>query len=312
MTPLLQLDNTIKFLKNLEKSKHNGPVVIITKGDFSKFPKIDFDLDLHFAFSTFGLENSGQIDRSKYDGSTFKRFLNNLETAKKIDKYKYSIEFRPIIFGINDSIDSISSVINTAHYYKLPVGYSGLQGKPNVVKYWEAKNYDFKPYPGYSFGHKKSLSDEVKSDIISLAKEKDVNVFSKTSCLLSYTHKLNRDYNSHYYRPNEVGCFDCVMKNKCFKAKEKRYNMDKFYNEFKDVIPFNFDIIIKSNHECILKKKGICEFPTEDCSKISGPLIKINEQITTADVRVIKWITGFTVDADFVEQSYLSKVWIKE
>lgn len=70
-----------------------------------------------------------------------------------------------------------------------------------------------------------------------------------------------------------------------------------------------FEIIYKDKHECILKKSGICEFPTDDCSNISGNIIKISDELTTADVRVIKWLTGYTVDAEFVESQYLSKRW---
>ena len=51
-------------------------------------------------------------------------------------------------------------------------------------------------------------------------------------------------------------------------------------------------------------------FPTEDCSNISGKMIKIDEKITTTDVRIIKWLTGYTVIADFEELPYMSKKWI--
>lgn len=59
-----------------------------------------------------------------------------------------------------------------------------------------------------------------------------------------------------------------------------------------------------------LKKNGICEFPTADCSNISGKIIKINDQLTTSDVRLIKWLTGYTVDAPFVESPYIDEKWI--
>ena len=62
--PLLQIDNTINYLKRLETVNHKGPVIIITKGDFSKFPDMPFDLDLHVAFSTFGVDSIlGRRDR---------------------------------------------------------------------------------------------------------------------------------------------------------------------------------------------------------------------------------------------------------
>lgn len=38
-------------------------------------------------------------------------------------------------------------------------------------------------------------------------------------------------------------------------------------------------------------------------------LIKIDEKITSSDLRVIKWLTGLTVDCDFYEIEYISDNW---
>ena len=90
----MQIDNTVNILNKLEETKHNSPIIIITKGDFSKFPDREFNLDLHFAFSTFGTD-------SYLDGGTWNKFYNNLKITKKRKyQYKYSIEFRPIIYNI--------------------------------------------------------------------------------------------------------------------------------------------------------------------------------------------------------------------
>ena len=35
----------------------------------------------------------------------------------------------------------------------------------------------------------------------------------------------------------------------------------------------------------------------------------IDEPITTSDVRVIKWLYGVTVDADFTEEPFISSKW---
>jgi len=107
--------------------------------------------------------------------------------------------------------------------------------------------------------------------------------------------------------PSELGCGDCVMKDKCQKFKRDL----PVENNLDEVIPFQYEIVNKSNHVCILKQKGICEFPTEDCAHISGNIIKIGEKLTTSDVRVIKWLTGYTVDADFYESPYISEKWVK-
>lgn len=298
--PLLQVENTVHYLKELEKAHHRGPVIIVTKGDYTKFPDIPFDLDLHIAFSAFGVN-------SPLDGSTMERFQHNLEQIKKRKhNYKYSIEYRPIIYEVNDTVEAFRSVLSLAQEYNLAIGYSGLQGKPESVKIWEEEGIPLKPYPGYQFGHKKIIDEKVVKLLETLAKEYEVPIFRKTSCLFSYVHGLERDYNAHYYRPNEVGCYHCPMKEKCFEFKRNQ----SLETDIHDVIPFPYQIIEKENHECILKQKGICEFPIENCSHISGKIIQIDDKITTTDVRLIKWLTGMTVDADFTESSYMSDNWL--
>lgn len=292
--PLLQIDNTISILRKLEKSKHIGAVLIITKGDFSKFPDLHFDLDLHFAFSTFGIDH-------EYDGNTWIRFINNLNEIKNRKyQYKYSIEFRPICYGINDSYEVLEKVIKTAHDYNLPIGYSGLQGKPETIEYWKENNINLKPYPNYTFGHLKPLSNEVEANIRLLAKKYDVYVFHKTSCLISFVHNYERDYNCHYYREDEVDCKSCPMYTKCNKAKYEIRNIN---------IPFDFELVYKEKHECTLMKMNLCNFPTASCSNITGYVIKIEKELTAADYRLIKWLTGYTVDNKFNKNEYLSEEW---
>ncbi len=299
--PLLQIDNTINYLKRLEKAKHKGPVVIITKGDFSKFPDVEFNLDLHIAFSTFGVD-------SPLDGNTMERFENNLkETKKRKNNYKYSIEYRPIIYNINDSAEAFDRVFSLAKEYNLAIGYSGLQGKPESVKIWQEQGIDLRPYPGYKFGHKKIIDSKIMELFEKMARSYNVPVFRKTSCLFSYVHDLPRDYNAHYYRPSELGCNNCIMQEKCKTFK----NNLPVENDLHDIIPFEYEIINKKNHVCILKQKGICEFPTEDCAHISGNIIHISQPLTTSDVRVIKWLTGYTVDANFYESPKISEAWVK-
>lgn len=299
--PLLQIDNTINYLKRLEAIKHKGPVIIITKGDFKKFPDVSFDLDLHIAFSTFGVN-------SPLDGSTIKRFENNLkEIKKRKNNYKYSIEYRPIIYNVNDNFEAFDRVLSLAKKYGLAIGYSGLQGKPASVKIWQEQEIDLQPYPGFKFGHKKIIDEKIIELFEKMAQSYNVPVFRKTSCLFSYVHNLPRDYNAHYYRPTELGCSNCVMQDKCQSFKQNL----PLENDLHNIIPFDYKIINKQEHVCILKKKGICEFPTEDCSHISGNIIHINKMLTTSDVRIIKWLTGYTVDANFYESPKISEEWIK-
>lgn len=291
--PLLQIDKTLEIIGSLDEATHQGLVIIITKGDFKKFPKIDSDLDLHFAFSTFGKNH-------ELDGGTLERFVSNLEEANRRRKWRYSIEFRPIIYGVNDDAATIDTVMRLAAYYRLAVGYSGLQGKPILKDIWERDGLGLKPFPGTEFGYKKYVSPEVEK----LIRSYGVPTFKKTSCLISFVHDMERDYNAHYYRQNELDCKNCVMFGRCH----------MFYMGLPEValplpeLPFKYNVVYAKNRVCPWLHKG-CAFPSDDCSNLSGWFIQIAEKITTSDVRVIKWLTGMTVIADFVESPYLSDFW---
>ena len=290
--PMLQVDNTLSILESLEKSGHKAPVIIITKGDLTKFPKDrKFNLDLHFGISTFGID-------SRFDGGSIDRFKKNLDYAKELG-YKYSIEFRPIIRDINSSEETIKNIISIAKEHNTGIGYCGLQVSPTLKKQLAEDGIEFKPFEGHEFGMKKHVGKEVTKVFDEYGFS-----FKKTSCLIAWKHGLDRDPNAHYYRPNEVGCFNCPMKDKCMKFK------DELTGEIDIEIPFDYKIVEKENYVCGLVRAGICKFPSDDCKHISGKLMKIEEPMTTTDVRIIKWLTGYTVEAEFVESPYMSDRWI--
>ena len=298
--PMLQIDNTMKYLYRLEEAGHTGPVIIITKGNLRKFPKDrKLNLDLHFGLSTFGVDTT-----PSYDGGSMGGVRDNLEYSRELG-YKYSIEFRPIINHINDDIETIEDVFKLAVEHETGIGYCGLQVSPILKKHIEDEKLPFMPYEGCGFGMKKFLPPKI-TGIFDEFNEKypKVHAFKKTSCLIAWKHGLDRDPNAHYYRPNEVGCKTCPMYEKCMVYKN---SLDKC----EDVeLPFDYEIVDKEHHTCGLFKLGVCKFPSSDCMNINGKLMKINEKITTTDVRLIKWLTGYTVDAEFVESPYMSKKWI--
>lgn len=297
--PMLQIENTYQILKRLEAVEHSGPVIIITKGDISKLLKYpEVKLNVHIGLSTFGCD-------SKYDGGSISRFIKNLETLKNSNSsYHYHIEFRPIIRDINDSDEIFEFVMKMASEFKVPVAYSGLQVNDNLREILKKENIEFKPYDGFEFGLKKNLPDSVTDRLKSFAQKYNVQIFSKTSCLISTVNKT-RDYNAHYYRPNEVGCFSCKNKDICFKFKEENNKR----TELSVDLPFNYELVYKDKHICELFANGLCKFPSDDCMNISGKMIKISDELTTSDVRLIKWLTGYTVDVKFVELPYIHNEW---
>jgi hypothetical protein len=292
---MMQIDHTVSILRKLESDRHRGPVVIITKGDCSLFPKADFDLRLMFALSTFGVDH-------RLDGGTLRRFEKNLQWCRENGK-KFSIEFRPIVYGVNDSDDAFSRVTGLAAKYGVPVAYSGLQGKPEVVKTWGDDYPELRPYPGTTLGFKKTIGTEAESRLRQIAKDQGVQLFRKTSCSISSVLGTGRDYSAHYYRPNEVGCAECAQKGGCLGHKN-----DPTARTI-ELLPFKHEVKHAEKHQCILANS--CKFPTPDCSNIKGKLVYTDEKLTLADVRVTKWLTGMTVAAKFTDSPYLSDFWNK-
>lgn len=95
------------------------------------------------------------------------------------------------------------------------------------------------------------------------------------------------------------------MKEKCGKFKEEHDNS----NITSVNIPFKHTIVDKEKHVCYLYKQKICKFASNDCFNINGKMIKIEEKITSSDLRVIKWLTGFTIDCEFDEIGYINDKW---
>ena len=299
--PALQAEETTDILDRLSNAGHKGHVIIITKGDMNKFDWW-WPLKLHFGLSTFGLN-------SKYDGGSVERFVKNLNICKN-RKLPCSIEFRPIIKNINDSDEVFNFVVGLAKKYNVGIGYCGLQVSEETRERLQREGIVFEPYnENVGFGLKKFISKERDTALRNIAHEQGVDVFKKTSCLIATANK-EPDYNAHYYRPNEVGCPDCPNKKICQEYKENLFNNPDIW-KLRSIIPFKFDLVDKVDHVCTLYQNGLCQFPSNDCMHISGKMIKIDDEITTTDVRLIKWLTGYTVDAKFIESPYMSKAWLK-
>ena len=224
--------------------------------------------------------------------------------------YSYGIEYRPIIKGINDSKEIMKRLFKMAKKYQTTIAYSGLQVEKELEEYMRKNNLPFEPYDGYDFGMKKNIGSNVVELLKKYSVEYDVPIFKKTSCAISFSQHIGRDYNSHYYRPNEMGCSQCPNKHNCHDFKG---NIDKMKGIDYDLIsklPFDLKLVYKENHQCKLHREGLCKFPSQDCLNIKGTLLQTDRKLTTSDVRVIKWITGMTVDAIFEESPYISSDWL--
>lgn len=308
--PLLYIDDTLRCLELLEQEKHRGPIIIITKESIEDARKVfnkKWDLKIHFGLSFFGNE--------KYDNyATFEKLKTNLKVCEELNKnygYTCGIEYRPIIKNINDSEEIIKNLFNLAHQYSTTIAYSGLQVEKELAEYIKENNLPFEPYDGYEFGMKKNIGSNILDLIRTYSNNTKVPIFKKTSCAISYSQSLGRDYNAHYYRPNEMNCKYCFNYSACKLFKERLDKDEIDYNLIRR-LPFNLQVVKKEKHECRLHRVGLCKFPSDDCMNIKGNLLQTDRKITTSDVRLIKWLTGFTVDAIFEESPYISRDWLFE
>ena len=280
--PILQLDNTINFLENLNDDNHNGIVALITKGKLVNLPK--FDINLHIGI-TIGPDKISQ-DNFEY----------NLDLASK-SGYKFSIEYRPICKNINNSDKFIEYVISKAKEYNTCLSYSGLQLPPKGID-----NDKYKPYDNRKFNSQKYIGKDIENKIQQISNQYNVNVFKKSSCLISFMHNLNRDYNAHFLKPKGVGCSKCPNLSKC-----SSFTASNLYK-----LPFEYDLVKKDNYKCSFVRNGLCKFPNEECLNMEGYFIHPKlDTITRGDARIIKWLTGCMVDSveNLIETPFISDFW---
>lgn len=279
--PTLQWENTLKILKRLEDRRHEGIVMIVTKGKLPKIPKMN--LKLHIGIS-YGPDELSQSNLEY-----------NLKEAYN-SWYRYSIEYRPICNGLNDSEEVMNHLfIKASQYGAIPISYCGLQLPPFKLP------EKYKPYDNRAFSGQKYISSEINSRIKKLSQGYNIPIFHKTSCMLSYVHGLSYDYNIHFLKPIGTECTDCLMKDKCSSIR-----FDKI------PLPFEYDIVQSNDYLCSFVKNGLCKTPSEECLKMSGFFIKPDIQtITRGDVRIIKWLTGcMTINVpSLIETPHISDFW---
>lgn len=280
--PILQLDNTINLLRDLDNDNHSGIVILVTKGKLVKLPKLN--INLHIGI-TIGPDKISQDN-----------FEHNLDMANK-SGYKFSIEYRPICKDINDSDKFIEYVISKAKEYNTCVSYSGLQLPPKPL------DQKYQPYDNRQFSGQKYIGKNIEDKIQYFAKLYNVPIFKKTSCLLSYMHNLDRDYNAHFLKPLGVGCKNCSNYNKCSIFDPIKLNMD---------LPFDYNIVKKDNYMCSFVRNGLCKIPNKECLQMKGYFLQPKlKTITRGDARIIKWITGCMIDnvEELIETPFISDFW---
>lgn len=65
----------------------------------------------------------------------------------------------------------------------------------------------------------------------------------------------------------------------------------------------------EAQYECMLYKTGKCNYPSENCKRIEGIVIETDVPLRISDYRLIKWLTGYSVNSDFEYNQEISDIW---
>lgn len=290
--PFLQYDDTLKKLEHLESKKHKGIVCIITKSEIKR-EQLDklksFDLNLHILYSV--------CNTSNFDGPSYDKRIQTLQRI--VEKgLNVSLEFRPLINGINDNSENIENILKNAKELGIKdLAYGGLMGTKEVLSFLKIKGFSPKIPRGYDSWspNKKLMNKDTRAFLEKRCRELGFNSFRKTSCLLSYRYDLERDYNNHFYRPQDYACDNCQMHDKCFSF---RNNLKEgtVSDLLEEVGIKGYELAREKNIICDLYEN--CSSKSDSCNRMQGLVLKLNKTITMGDESLLKWITGCIIKSD--------------
>ena len=289
--PFLQYGDTLKKLESLESQNHKGIVCIITKSPISrdKLDRLkDFDIDLHILYSICNTES--------FDGPSYSKRINTLQRIIE-SGINASLEFRPFINGVNDSIENINTILEDVKEIGVKnLAYAGLMGAKEVLSMLELKGFSPKVPRGYSSWspNKKLMNKDTRIFLEKRCRELGLNSFRKTSCLLSHSHGLERDYNNHFYRPQDYSCDSCPMHDKCFTFRNE-LKEESILDVMKEIKIKNYELERQSNIVCGLYES--CTSKSDSCKNMKGLVLKL-ETMTSGDESLLKWLTGCIVKSD--------------
>lgn len=295
--PVLQWEDTITKLKDLEKTEHEGPVGIITKGFISetKARKLkNFDLNLVVLQSVSNLPQ--EIEPINYE--------KRIESIKHLKQNEIPTiaYYRPIIPGYNDSFEKISKTMEDAKQSGVDcMVYSGLLGTPEVLDLLEKNTGEKISCPeGFSqWQNDHKLISKKVQDFITEEKG-NLETFRKTSCGITYALNLEYDYNIHYSKPQKYGCRDCINRDKCI-SNGTGLNFEKIKSSLEIVDTEGKIHENTSEKEC--KLEDICTSSCTTCSISKGNVLKLEGKYTLGELGVVRWLSGLTVTADYVVPS---------
>lgn len=298
--PGLQWNNTLEKLSKLEKTKHQGPVGIVTKSRISEniAERIaDFNLKVICLISLSLLPK--EIESVEYESR-----LEGIKNCRK-KEIPILIYYRPIIPNFNDSRKKIRKVLtDIAKLNVNNIVYSGLMGKKEVINKLERRvNQEIVPpkeHTKWQENHK-LISDKKRKEIEHLAQERDIETFRKTSCGVINTLGMHHDYNMHFLKPEKYNCNECPNLENCISFANQ--DNQKHIKEILKRLGLKGKISHREEEkECKLKE--VCNNSCTNCQNSKGTTVTLKGEYTQGLIGIVRWLIGANVTAEKVITSH--------
>lgn len=214
--PVILRDSTAKKLDVLVEDRHTGPVALITKGSINNawwrerlaYWSRHLNLFVFVSISELGLEwEKAASSEQRY---------RNLQTAR--DAGAYAIAYiRPIIHGVNDSVETISRMFEQSYLHGAhAIVSSGFRGDQQTIE--SAGMQDLPAPDGQDWMKTLKLTPQITAEfMVEKAATIGIPYWTRTSCCVAALMGQRRSINPYYVAPKFVGCERCPLSDTCSK-----------------------------------------------------------------------------------------------
>ncbi|MDD4289838.1 MAG: hypothetical protein PHH83_00995 [Patescibacteria group bacterium] len=284
--PLIQWEDTVSKLQELKKTKHSGPIGIITKGKITQFHAKTLSDFVKSGLKIIVLVSISELPQFEKVGTE-----HRYENIRILNKYSIlNIAYiRPLTPPYNTSqiiLDKIFKKLSNVG--AKTVVASGFRGDDKLIA-------EMSPDKKIQWALRVKI---MTKDVYKILKDNsfkyNIKFFTRTSCAISYLLGDKVTYNPYYNSPNLVHCeeLNCSMRNTCKSPTEpKKHSIGflKFLGYDVEFINGNTNIKCGVNPDNRLKCPSCCT----TCFMLNCPRIVVkNKNINLGDLTFIRFVSG--------------------
>lgn len=215
--PTIQWEDTLNKLRELLKEKHTGPIGIITKGKITE--KMAQQLK---EFSELGLNIVVLVSISELVNFEKIPQKHRYENIKTLNNYgiKNIAYVRPMTPPYNTDKKTIQKICKKCYRNGTKtIVVSGFRGDNNIIE-------DMNPQKVVEWTLRvKLMTKDVYKEFKKNCEKYKIQMFTRTSCAISYLCGHKYTYNPYYNSPNLVKCTDlnCPLVSTCKAPQKPKY-----------------------------------------------------------------------------------------